>query len=444
MKRSVITTLLLLTVLTGFASAQSRGSFLFDNSLLRSKLNPAFAPKTDYATFPVLGSLSADMASNVGLKHFIFPEGDKNYLFLNDNVSSETFLSQLPGNDPYVQERVESDLFGAGMRMGRNGYATFSLSLVENGSATLSKGLLLFAKTGDAGDAQGVFDGGTVRAAGYAALSAGYSHDLSAFVEGLRAGVRLKLLIGLAAADLSVDRIGLQFGEEQVSASIHGNGTLSGIGYDAKGGFSFPGFNPRNLGAAIDLGASYRLPLEGPVSGIEFSASVSDLGAIRFKQSLTALSLDNRFSFTGISDFSGNIKEEMEQLTSDIKSLADLETADGQPYTYTLPASVHIGATASLLQDKAKAGLLYYHAVGHSNLMAACGYSPFEWLNVGVNWTFLGPANRFGLYAEIIPRKYVGFFVGMERASWRRNGSQLPIRNFTESYAFGLNVLFGE
>ena len=89
-------------------------------------------------------------------------------------------------------------------------------------------------------------------------------------------------------------------------------------------------------------------------------------------------------------------------------------------------------------------GLLYYHAVGSSNLMVACGVSPLDWINLGFNWTFLGSANRLGFYAECIPAKYVGFFFGMERASWRRNSSHLPVRNGTDSFSFGLNILFGK
>lgn len=444
MKRSVLTTLLLLTALTGIASAQSRGSYFFENSLLRSKLNPAFAPKTDYSSFPVLGSFSFDMASNVGLQNFVFPQGEANYLFLNDNVPAETFLSQMPRRDPYVQQRLETDLFGAGMKIGRNGYATFSLSLVENASTVLSSELLRYAKTGNPGESQAIFNGGSVQLASYAALSAGYSHDLSALLEGLRAGVRVKLLVGLVAANLDIDQIGLQFSEDLVSANTHGSGAISGIGYSSADGFSFPGFGLKSLGAAVDLGVSYHLPLEGPVEGIDLSASVCDLGSLRYKNSITSLSLDRSASFSGIEDFSGDIRAEFEQLFSDFKALARFDTSEGDSFKYTLSPSIHVGASASFLQDKANAGLLYYHTVGHDNLMVSCGISPLEWLNFGVNWTFLGPASRFGFYGEFIPKKYVGLFFGMERASWRHNSSYVPIGNFTDSFAFGLNVLFGE
>ena len=443
MKR-IVSTLLLLTLLTGWASAQSRGSYFFENSLLRSKLNPAFAPKTDYATLPVLGSLSVDAASNVGLRNFIYPHDENNILFLNDDVPAETFLSQLPRKDPYLRERLETDLFGAGMRIGQDGYATLSLSLVEYGGVTFSNDLLRFLKTGSAGTSADVFGGGSLRMAAYAAISAGYSHDLHALVEGLRAGVRFKLLTGIAAADLRIDQIGLQFGEELLSASIHGNGSLSGIGYDPEGGFSIKGVSPLSIGAAVDLGASYRLPLEGRIESLELSASVCDLGAIRYRNSATALGIDNSFSFTGLHNIIGGLDEELKQVTDDIEGLTRIDVSEQESFRYALSPSIHVGAAARMFQDKLNGGLLYYHAVGSSNLMVACGVSPLDWINLGFNWTFLGSANRLGFYAECIPAKYVGFFFGMERASWRRNSSHLPVRNGTDSFSFGLNILFGK
>lgn len=427
------------------ASAQSRGSWFFGNSLLRSKLNPAFAPKTGYASVTGVGSFSTDMAGNAGLGNFIFPEGEANYLFLNEAVPADEFLSGLPERDPYLQERVETDLFGFGMKMGRNGYATLSLSLVENGDAVLSNDLLRFAKAGGSA-VQGVFNGGSVQAAGYAALAAGYSHGFGSLVEGLRAGVRVKLLFGLAAGHFAMDRVGMQSGPEQVSATLHGSGMLSGIGYDPDTGFSLAGAGFRSRGAAIDLGLSCRRPIDGPLSlsGIELAASVCDLGGLRYSHAVSSLSLDHTFTFSGVSDFSGDLKAGFEQAARDLAAFTTLDSEDGEPFTHRLPASIHAGATAYLWQDRANVGLLYYHAVGHDNMMVAGGLSPLAWLNLGLNWTFLGPANRLGFYAEFIPKKYLGVFMGMECASLSHNSSHIPIRNFTESIAFGVNVLFGE
>ena len=443
MKRFVWMTILLLAVSGATAPAQSRGSYFFENSLLRSKLNPAFAPKNDYASFFGGGSFSVDMAGNVGLKTFFFPEGDINYSFLSDAVPVEKFLSGLPGGDPYLRKRVESDLCGFGMKMGRDGYATLSLSVVDNGSFVLPGDLLRYAKAGSTA-AQGPFGGGSAELAGYTAMAAGYSHDLSSFAEGLRAGVRVKLLLGLAAGRFAFDNIGMQFSPDQVSAVVRGTGALSGIVYSSDKGISVSRPGIHSLGAAIDFGASYWIPLDGPLtmSGIELSASVCDLGGLRYSHGVSSLSLDHQFEFSGIDDISGDLKEGFEKAIDDLMAFSHIDASNGEPFFYKLSPSIHAGASAHLWQDKANAGLLYYHSVGHSNLMAAGGFSPFEWLNLGVSWTFLGPASRLGFYAEFIPKKYVGLFFGTERASLSVNSSHIPVRSFTESMAFGLNILF--
>ena len=442
MKRALLFAFLLLICCAPFSFAQSRGSYFFENSLLRSKLNPAFAPQTTYISVPVIGSLGADVASNVGLGNFIFPYRGKSYLYLNENIPADTFLSKLPRRDPYVQERIESDLLGAGMSVGDKGYATVSLSFVESGRAVIPGDLLRFAKVGESGGYSS-FNNLGLDMAGYLSLGAGFSYDLSDFVTGLRAGARVKLLVGIASARFHMQELDLQMNGEQVSVNTLGSGSLSGINYDGNR-FTLGGFGLRGIGAAIDLGASYWLPFDGFFNGLELSASVCDLGALSFNRRVSALSHNASFSFTGIKDLSGDLEEELEKLMNDLQGLTHFESAEGKAFGYTLSPSIHVGAVAPFYHDMFNFGLLYYHTVGHSNLMAAFNASPFEWLNLGINWTFIGPASRFGFFAEFIPRKYVGFFFGMERASWRHNSDHLAIGNFTDSFSLGLNVLFGD
>jgi len=444
MKRFLLLTTALLLACVTLVSAQSRGSYFFENSLLRSKLNPAFAPQSTYLSVPVAGSLSLDAASNFGLGNFVFPRGDKNCLFLHPDVPATDFLSKLPAKDPYLKERLETDLLGAGMPVGSYGYATVSLSFVENGSALLPGDLLRFAKVSDTGIFNGRYDDFRIHLMGYTSLAAGYSHDMEFLLPGLRLGGRVKLLVGLAAANVSIQQIDLQFGPEMVAARTLGGGSLSGITYDPVEGFQLMGLGLRGIGAAVDLGASWRLSLDGFVDGVEVSASACDLGGIHYNRSLTRVDLDGSLSFSGISDFSGDLQEQLNELFTELGSLTHFQTSEGKGFGCWLSPSFHAGAAATFWQHRLNAGLLYYHTVGHDNLMASVGASPLEWLNLGVNWTFLGPAQRFGFFAEYIPRRYVGLFVGMERASWRTNNRLLPIGNATTSLSLGLNILFGD
>lgn len=454
MKRYLLSAVLLLS-LPVLLAAQSRGSYFFENSLLRSKLNAAFAPQTRYISVPVLGSAAVDIASNVGLDNFVFPYHNKNYTFLNDHISAETFFSKLPDKNPYVTARIETDLLGGGMFVGENDYVTVSLSVVGSGSAALSKDLLRFAKLGRTADAQqwdmAGLQGSLYR---YASLAAGYSHDLGSLVEGLRVGGRVHLLIGLSAAQVDLDRISVRMDENLFSVKLDGVGRLSGYEYLLQDDFRWKSLSKRRIavgdlglrgiGTAIDLGVEYRLPLDGFFESVNLSASVNDLGFIWFNRKIKDLTFDGSYAFSGfenlsLSGLSAQIDKEIEEL----KGLARPDVSEGRSLFQTLSPSIYAGADLpfNVFAFRMHAGLLYYRTLGRNNLMASYGLSPFEWLNLGVNWTFLGPAGRFGFYAEFIPYKYVGLFFGMERAGFRRNSDHLALRNFTDSFSFGINVL---
>lgn len=448
MKRSLLSTILLLA-LPVLLAAQSRGSYFFENSLLRHKLNPAFAPQTCYISVPVLGSSSVDAASNVGLGNFIFQYHNKPYTFLNEHIDAKTFLNKLPRRDPYVTERIETDLLGAGMPVGGNGYATVSLSLVENGKLVVPSSLLRFAKLGRTGGEEAWdLEGPLGRLYGYVSLAAGYSHDLDWLVEGLRVGGRVKLLLGVTAVQAGIDKLSVRMEENLFSVNTLGSGRLSGFGYQAAdNAFRWQGFGLRGLGTAIDLGAEYGLPLDGFFDGINFSASVNDLGFIWFNRKLLDASTQGAFSFSGFENLGdSDIQKDIDALADELGNLIRPDVSQGRSFVQALTPSIYVGADAPfyVYAFRMHAGLLYYRTVGRDNLMASYGISPFEWLNLGINWTFLGPAGRFGFYAEFIPQKYVSVFFGMERAGYRRNSDHLAIRNFTDSFSFGLNVLLGD
>lgn len=454
MKRYLLSAVLLLS-LPVLLAAQSRGSYFFENSLLRSKLNAAFAPQVRYVSVPVLGSTSVDIASNVGLGNFLFPYHNKTFTFLNDNISADTFFSKLPDKDPYVTARVETDLLGGGMPVGKNGYATVSLSVVGGGNAVLPTDLLRFAKLGRTADTQQWdmpgLQGSIYR---YASLAAGYSYDLSTLVEGLRIGGRVHLLVGLSAAEVNLDRISVRMNENLVSVNLDGDGRLSGYEYMLQDSFSwrslskrmivFSDLGLRGIGTAIDLGVEYRLPLGGFFESVNLSASVNDLGFIWFNRKLKDLSYDGSFVFTGFEDLSpSDLSGQIGRTVDALKGLTRPDVSDGRSLMQTLTPSIYAGADLpfNVYAFRMHAGLLYYRTLGRDNLMASYGLSPFEWLNLGASWTFLGPAGRFGFYAEFIPYKYVSLFFGMERAGFRRNSDHLALRNFTDSFSFGVNVL---
>lgn len=444
MKRYSLTVLLALLAFTALVPAQPlRGSYFFETSLLRSKLNPAFAPQTDlYISVPVAGYASADILSNVGLGNFLFADGDKNYTFLNDRVDANTFYAKLPQKDPYLRAQFETDLVGGGYRLNEKLYLTASLSVAGNASALIPQELLRFAKTGRSGATQSWhIQNLNANVAAWAVLAAGASYDLGDWVPGLTVGGRLKLMTGLKGASATLQMADISLTDERISAETRGESLLAGFSYDSEAGFRNEGFGLRGFGAAVDLGAEYRLRFDGFVNGLNLSASIRDLGALSFGGA-SKLAMAGIATYQGLGeiDFDADLQKRFQEVLDGFSGLANLSNVGNEPLRVLPGPAVCAGIEAPFLNEMLSAGLLYTYNLGKSHLTLAFNATPLDWLNLSANYTF-GPSNTFGFYAEYIPAKYVSVFLGFEKASWKTNKHLLGIHNFTESLCFGLNVL---
>ena len=63
-----------------------KGSYFLDNSLNRNKMNPAFAPRSNYFQMPVLGNFSAGMMSNLDAPNFIYKKNGEYVTFLSNQI----------------------------------------------------------------------------------------------------------------------------------------------------------------------------------------------------------------------------------------------------------------------------------------------------------------------------------------------------------------------
>lgn len=449
MKRTTFSlTVLLLSALAFSAAGQAyRGSYFFENSLQRSRMNAAFAPDRNYVVIPALGGVAAEARSNVGLENFVFPITSKNYLFLNEKIDAETFLGKLPSEGTSLHGSASVELGGVGMKIGRNGFLTAGLSLQADAGAAVPNELFRMAKYGRT-STQRAYKIADLEVAGQsrADLSLGYSYDLGDRVEGLRVGGRVHLLFGLQAARVQVDRLDVSLDDDEVAAYVQGTGLLSGFHY-TDGVFGLDPLRIKGFGATVDLGAEYRLRFDGFIDGLNLSASVNNLGGLSY--GANKLSLDNSFSFKGIQDIDLNgdldLGEQVDRVVEELRGLMDLREAGEDRLPGKLTPRIFAGAEVPFLHEMMSVGLLYYNVDKASYLMASLNVTPLEWLDFGLNYTFLGPAKTWGFYAEFIPRRYVSAFVGMDMRSFeslRTNGSHIPIHPFATSFCLGLSYLF--
>lgn len=443
--KKTLSILAVLAACSTLAAAQPlRGSYFLENSLLRGQLNPAFAPKSHYVSVPVAGYAGIEILSNIGLENLIFPVDGTSYTFLNDAVDADTFLKRLPEEDSYVRYRMETNLLNGGYRVHDKLYLTAGLSVVQWGDIRVSNELLRFAKTGRNGSENwSIQDGGDLRLARFAVLSASASYDLNDLVPGLRAGGRLKLMTGIKAASGQLDNAEFQLHEDLFAASVRGNALLAGYAYDPEEGFLSGHFGLRGFGASVDLGAEYRIRLDGFFNRLNLSASVCGLGGFSFGK-VDRLTASGSASFSGFQDFGEDgfdLQEGLQTVIDDFSGLADFNRNGQEKFPYPLSPDIFAGAEVTMFQDLLGVGLLYNRSLGMDNLTASVNLAPLRWLDFSVDVTFLGAGTRFGLFAECTPCKYIDFFFGFQKASWRTNRQMLGVRSLTESFSAGINVL---
>ena len=208
--------------------------------------------------------------------------------------------------DGELNTNLNLTLLALGFRTG-NFYHTFDASVKVNQNAVLPKSLFNFVKVGTANGATSW----QIENVGFGADAFGeIAYGLSTTIgESLHIGARLKVLMGLAHAEMMIDKLDLSLTGEKWAASTEGvveiagpistgtssadNVDLSNVGIDEFNGLGGFGFG-------VDLGASYEF-----LDYFTASASLLDLGFISWKDMTKASSTGaNSYEFNGFGTIS--------------------------------------------------------------------------------------------------------------------------------------------
>ena len=292
---------------TGMAQT-AVSSYFLDGTLYNSRLNPAMKAERGYLSLAV-GNTSLRLKSNVGMSNFLFPRGeDKLATFLSGSVTADEFLSGMP-DAARLGYNFDETLMALGFRL-FGGYFSFGVSLHSSTTFSMPKGFFEFAKKGVQNGGYS-FSGLELNTMNYAATTVGYSHEL---FKGFRVGVNAKYLLGLAHANILVDKLNLEFSDQRWMLESHAqaqaallcetrvqmdeNNVITGAEL-ALGNEDLINLLPSD-GYAIDLGFVY--DMKAIIPGLKISASVVDLGHIKWRYMMTGESRDAKVEYTGVSD----------------------------------------------------------------------------------------------------------------------------------------------
>ena len=455
MKKIKYTALLLFSALALNGMAQTASSAYFlDGAFYNYQLNPAMKAERGFFSLGA-GNLSFGTNSNVGLSNFIYPKGDKLATFMSSSVSPNEFLGNMP-DAARLGFNLDETLLATGFRM-MGGYTTFGISLHSSMSMALPKGFFEFAKKG-LQESSYSFSGINLNTMNYAAITLGHSHEI---FDGFRIGVNAKALLGLAYADVTVDKLNIEMGENhwqveshaqaQAAALIEGRPTLDADGVVT--GFEIGPIAPAASGYALDLGMLY--DMDNIVPGLTVSASVLDLGHITWKYMMKGQSTDAKVEFDGfeitdINDAQGAIDKEFERLGNDAAKMVEFSYEGTETAITKLSPTMYLGAEYEMpFYRRLSVGVLYgqrftdiqfnkwYEARGFINL------SPLNWIEASVNYGISTYGTTLGWMFNFHPAG-IAFFVGSDYMITKVTPQYIPVDNLNSHITLGVNLALGK
>lgn len=455
MKRLKYIILLLCTVFATSSMAQTaKSAYFLDGTFHNFKLNPAMKAERGFLSLGI-GNMTMAANSNVGISDFLYPQGDKLTTFMSGTVDQDEFLGRLPQSIRFGLNFDET-LMAVGFRM-FGGYTSFSLSMHSSTSMALPKGFFEFAKKGLQENNYN-FSGINLNTINYAAATLGYSHEV---YKGLRIGVNLKYLMGLAYADATIDKFNIELSEERWRVEAHARAQaaiLSEVYFDSGEktleNIKMGPFAPAASGIAVDLGIVY--DLKEFVPGLTLSASVLDLGKINWQYMMAIENNENTpIEWTGLTDanlndIDGAIDAELERLGEAAEQMMQFQVYDIQRAKTKLGATMYLGAEYNMpFYKPLSVAMLYgkkfspYVYSGWDEMRGYINISPLKWLEASANIGHTTFGTSWGWMFNFHPG-LTSFFIGSDYMISNVTTQFIPVNDLNYHITFGFNMPLGK
>ena len=303
MKKLNLLCLLVLSVSIGSLRAQNLNSAYFlEGYTYGHQLNPAKDyERQGFVSMPfILGNANISTMGNVSGKNFLFPLANgKVATFLHPDISVQQALGDLKDFERSNTD-LRYDIIGVGFHSNKGkGYNFLNLGVRANMSFKLPYGIFEVMK--DLQNKDYVIGDMGVSEQSWIELSGGHSHQIS---KGWRVGGTLKVLLGAAQARVNATNLRMQLqGADKwtVTGNMNAEVGVKGFTWGAPetevchDGTTYERIKADNIdvdkvglngfGLALDLGAELDLEKEGLLKGMKISASLLDLGFIKWNTS---------------------------------------------------------------------------------------------------------------------------------------------------------------
>ncbi|MDE6354151.1 MAG: hypothetical protein K2L56_03690 [Prevotella sp.] len=455
-----------MTAVSSAAMAQTLNSAYFtEDYQFRHTMNPAFANERSYVSIPALGNINVKIQGNFGYEDIIMPnpmypsESEKRMTtFMNPYISAGQALDGLSTGNNRIIGDVGVTLLSGGFKAW-GGYNTVEVNSKTSFGVSLPYGLLEFAKNignnnYDIGDIN-------VNAQSYVELALGHSRQIN---DKLRLGAKLKLLFGVARADLLMKDMKAEFASEDkwiVSGEAQANVSMKGFAYkqetadykeEGRGQYQrindvdIDGAGLGGFGMAVDLGGVYKINDDWTVS-----ASLLDLGFISWSNDMQAVNISDRFEFGGFHDVAvtrdrggEKLSEKSDRYADQLKEFANLrDNGDQGGRTTGIGMTINLAGEYTLpVYRKIKLGALSSTRIRGAYTWTegrlSANYTPLKWLDGGVSFAVNSFSTSMGWVINIHPKGY-NFFIGMDHLLGKTSKEGIPLSS-NANVALGMSV----
>ena len=406
-----------------------RSSYFMEGTSARLQLNPGLQPTKGYFNIPVLGSFNMSASSNVlGMSDIIDFVGSGSELYSNGQLFDRL------KDDNRFNINLNTDILSFGWYSGK-GFWSVNAGLRADFGVALAKDMFSMMRTMNgfslediAGTSQSYnMSNQTLNMKMYAEVGLGYSRRIT---EKLTVGARVKILLGLARAEMNVNKFNVNMEVPELNRygstsrgelepenwygthydyAADGNviTTLKGGGmtFDSDGRIDDFDFDGGDLGIAgsgfgLDLGASYKV-----WDNLTVSASILDLGFLKWKESETTVA-----TVTGGDDVTIDATNYDRYIGGDFLSFERFDFKEGSPdkvKTKTrLYSTLLLAGEYGLLNNKVSVGAMYTARFAQpktlNELTFLATVRPKNWLNAAISYSPIQAGGKsFGLAVKL-------------------------------------------
>jgi hypothetical protein len=375
--------LMLLAAIVYDSAAQNSQVLYYMNLPQRHFLNPALRPTNSlYIGLPALSGINLNVNNNfVNFSDVFSNSGDSVISILHPDYDVSKFIAKIKDIDAIEPEAVVQ-LFGLGFNAGKDLYIFLDINERVAANIALPGDLLRLAFEGNEQFVGNKVDLSSLRGSAFYYREAGLGFSKN-FGDNLRIGIKGKLLMGMAAASIDNKSLGITINDDYthtfdadlmvnfsapLTVYTNGQNTLDSISFDDSRFDNTSGIidyllNFSNTGFGLDIGAEYSFS-----DRLKVSASVTDLGYIKWKRDITNLKAESQFNFSGIDlleVYNGNMTFDSlgQELLDSLKNslyLTDTQT----PFTTYLPFGVTFGGSYNLNKSFSVGVLSYTRIIG--------------------------------------------------------------------------------